>query len=188
MTVLPPRHVTGVPHHRDVPVYALTRLSTKPINRLRYIQIRQRTLFPITPLFGFAEFARFKFLIKDPQFRIGTRNYPPHEAHRNHDWEKLAIHWNSLVHMQSRSETDANKRYYYKLPSHLERHFKRTLEYKSELSTLLMGTNAAALKPFHDLLAASDNYTVTLDAQMVPEFVPKIPIGEVDKCYRQNGK
>ena len=49
----------------------------------------------------------------------------------------------------------------------------------------MMGKNAAALKPFHDLLSANDNFTLTLDAQSVPEF----PAGEIDECcHDMNGK
>ena len=50
ITALPPQQVTGIPHHHDVPVHLLTRLSTKPTNRYHYLQIRQRTLYPVTPV------------------------------------------------------------------------------------------------------------------------------------------
>jgi len=81
-------------------------------------------------------------------------------------------------------ETDSNHRLYYKLPSHLERHYKRVLAFKTERSTVLMGTNATALKAFHDLLAGSDNTVETLAAQTVPE----LPAGLKDHCYSEDGE
>ena len=57
ITTLPTRCITGIPHHHDTPVHTLTRLSTKPINRYRYIQLRQHTLYPVTPVHTYAEYA-----------------------------------------------------------------------------------------------------------------------------------
>ena len=92
------------------------------------------------------------------------------------------MYWNSEVEKQSRTETDSNKRIYYKLPSQLERHHKKTLTWKSECSTMFLGGNAAALKPFRDLLS-NDNTTETL----APVPLPEIPHGAKDDCYRERG-
>ena len=55
------------------------------------------------------------------------------------------MYWNSEVEKQSRTETDSNKRIYYKLPSQLEHHQKKTLTWKFECSTMFLGGNAVAL-------------------------------------------
>jgi len=184
ITILPPRRITGLPYHRDLPVQMLTRLSTKSVNRYRYLQLRQRSLHPITPVHTLAEYAKFKQHIHDTQIRRNTKKiYPTHEAHKTIDFEKFAVFWNSEVEKQDRTEVDSNKRIYYKLPSQLERHHKRILTWKSERSTLLMGGNAAALKPFRDLLM-KDNTASTLPAELPPELLA----GEEDHCYNEEGK
>jgi hypothetical protein len=184
ITILPPRKITGMPYHRDLPVEMLTRLSTKSVNRYRYLQLRQRSLHPITPVHTIAEYAKFKQHIHDTQIRRNTKKiYPTYEANKMIDFDKFAVFWNSEVEKQDRTEVDSNKRLYYKLPSQLERHHKRILAWKSERSTLLMGGNAAALKPFCDLLT-NDNTTTTLPAQLPPEILA----GEKDHCYNEEGK
>jgi hypothetical protein len=57
--LLPSLNLHTVPHHNDLPSQALTRLSTKPCNIYRYIQLRQRTPVPVIPVHNFAE---YKFL------------------------------------------------------------------------------------------------------------------------------
>jgi hypothetical protein len=155
--MLPQQRITGIPHHHDVLVHTLTRLSTKPVNRYRYLQVRQRALHPITPVHTYAEFKKFKNCINDTQFRKKVRkDYSPAEAYKRVDFEKLAVYWNSEVDKQDQTETDSNKRLYYKLPPQLERHHKRTLAWSSECSMVLLGSNAEALQPFRDLLAANN--------------------------------
>jgi hypothetical protein len=109
----------------------------------------------------------------------------PHQAHKLIDYDKLAIFWNQHVYTQSRVETDSNKRLYYKLPAQLERHYKRVLTFKSERATILLETNAAALKAFRDLLTDDNNTTVTLPAQNPPELPTTV---QVDQCYDEVGK
>ncbi|KAJ3836764.1 hypothetical protein F5878DRAFT_247355 [Lentinula raphanica] len=142
ITALPPRRLEGIPHHHDMPVHTLTHLSTKPHNRYRYLQIRQRTLHAVTPVHTYAEYVKFKSCINDRQFRRRViKQYSPHEAYKLIDFEKFAIYWNSEVEKQDRTEADSNKRLYYKLPTQLERHHKRTIAWKSERSTIMMGSN-----------------------------------------------
>ncbi|KAJ7208897.1 hypothetical protein GGX14DRAFT_395522 [Mycena pura] len=62
----------------------------------------------------------------------------------------------SSYYKQSRTETDSNKHIYYKFPCQLEHHHKKVLLSKSQRSTLLMGSNADALKPFFDLLTNTE--------------------------------
>ena len=47
---------------------------------------------------------------------------------------------------------------------------------------MFLGGNAAALKPFRDLLS-NDNTTETL----APVPLPEIPHGAKDDCYRERG-
>jgi hypothetical protein len=172
-----------MPYHWDFPVKMLTQLSTKPVNRYRYLQLWQRSLHPITPVHTIAEYAKFKQHIHDTQIRRNTKKiYPTHEANKTIDFDKFAVFWNSEVEKQDHTKVDSNKRLYYKLPSQLKRHHKRILAWKSERSTLLMGGNAVALKPFRDLLI-NDN-TTTLPAQLPPELLT----GEKDHCYDEEGK
>ncbi|KAJ3710654.1 hypothetical protein C8R42DRAFT_729099 [Lentinula raphanica] len=187
ITALPPRRLEGVPHHRDMPVHTLTHLSTKPHNRYRYLQIRQRTLHAVTPVHTYAEYVKFKSCINDRQFRRrAIKQYPPHEAYKLIDFEKLAIYWNSEVEKQDRTESDSNKRLYYKLPTQLERHHKRTIAWKSERSTVMMGSNMMALAPFRDLLTAEDgnNAAMTIPARPLPETI--VPPGASDHSYNED--
>jgi hypothetical protein len=185
ISTTPRKRITGIPLHCDMPVTTLTRLSTRPVNRHRYLQIRQRTVHPVTPVHTYQEYLFFKHWVSDAQFRKKTQSTPaPHEAHKLVDFDQFTIFWNRNVYTQDRAETDSNKRLYYKLPSHLERHYKRTLLWKSERATVMMGSNAAALKPFKDLLASNNDSTVELAARELPG----IPLGEEDRCFNQNGK
>lgn len=69
MTTLPSRRI---PHHHDIPVHrALTRLHTKPTNRYRSLQLRQRTLHCVTPVHTHAEYLKFRSMINERM--TGTR-------------------------------------------------------------------------------------------------------------------
>lgn len=184
ITALPQRTVTGIPHHNDVPVHLLTKLSTKPINRYRYIQQRQRTLYPVTPVHTNEEYKFFKHHMNNKLFKKNTsKKNPPHEAWRDIDFLKLTIFWNSEVHKQDRTVTDSSKRIYYKIPFQLEKHCKKVLAYKSECATVLMGSNATALKTIQDLLLA-ESTTVTLG----PLSLPELPCGPQDLSYNEKGE
>ena len=160
-----------MPYHQDLPVDMLTRLSTKLVNRYHYLQLRQCSLHSITPVHTIAEYAKFKQHIHDTQICQNTKKiYPTYEAHKMIDFDKFAVFWNSEVKKQDHTKVDSNKHLYYKLPSQLKQHHKRILAWKSEHSTLLMGGNAAALKPFCNLLT-NDNTTTTLPAQLPPEIL-----------------
>jgi hypothetical protein len=143
----------------------------------------QHTLYPVTPVHTYAEFAKFKSCINDQQFRRKTRkSYPVNDAHKLVDFEKVAIYWNSEVEKQNQTETDSSKRIYYKLPSQLERHHKKTLTWKSKCSTMFLGGNVTALKPFRDLLS-NNNVSETL----APAPLPEILRGVKDHCYQKQG-
>ncbi|KAF9037406.1 hypothetical protein BDZ89DRAFT_1011046 [Hymenopellis radicata] len=168
ITTLPPRKLEGIPHHNDLPVHTLSRLSTHPMSQYRYLQLRQRTLHPVLPVSTHAEYRKFKELINDPIFQRGHANHPPHEAYKNIDFKLLAQSWNDKVNNQDRTIAETSRRLYYKLPAQLELHHKKTILWKSEWSTLFMGENAIALKAFTDLIASDDNSTSTLPAMTLP--------------------
>ncbi|KAF9052488.1 hypothetical protein BDZ89DRAFT_1032535 [Hymenopellis radicata] len=155
ITTLPPRKLEGIPHHNDLPVHTLSRLSTRPMSQYRYLQLRQRTLHPVLPVSTHAEYP-------------GRASHPPHEAYKNIDFKLLAQSWNNKVNTQDRTIADTSRRLYYKLPAQLELHHKKTILWKSERSTLFMGENAIALKAFTDLIASDDNSTATLPAMTLP--------------------
>lgn len=172
ITTLPARKLEGIPHHNDLPVHTLSRLFTHPTNQYRYLQIRQRTLHPVLPVATHAEYRKFKELINNPTFRRGRGNHPPHEAHKNIDFKRLAQFWNNAVNEQDRTIPDTNRRLYYKLPAQLEAHHKKTILWKSERSTLFMGQNAIALKAFADIINSDENSTTTLPAVPLPTYEP----------------
>jgi uncharacterized membrane-anchored protein YhcB (DUF1043 family) len=64
----------------------------------------------------------------------------------------------------------------YKVPSQLEKHYKKTVAWKATRSTVMIGSNAAALEPLRKLLAES-NITTVYQARTLP-----------DHCYSEQGK
>ncbi|KAF9020333.1 hypothetical protein BDZ89DRAFT_1116416 [Hymenopellis radicata] len=172
ITTLPQIQVDGVPHHRDLPVHILTRLSTRPMSQYRYLQLRQRTLYPVLPVATPAEYRKFKQIINNTMFRRGRASHPPHEAYKNINFTKLATFWNGEVDVQDRTITDPSQRLYYKIPAQLELHHKKTILWKSERSTLFLGQNAAALKVFTDIINSDDNMVTTLPPISLPNDEP----------------
>lgn len=150
----------------------MTRLSTKPTNQYRYLQLRQLTLSAVVPVHTHKEYSTFKELVNHPRFRKGGKTYPPREHHKNIDFVKLAQFWNGQVDVQPRAVTDSNLRLYYKLPQQLEAHHKKTILWTSERSTLAAGSNFTARKALLDILNADSNVDV----------LPAIPLpdGELD--------
>ena len=67
------------------------------------------------------------------------------------------------------------------LLSQLERHHKKTLTWKSECSTMFLGGNAAALKPYYNLLK---NHNTT--KMLAPAPLLEIPCGVKDNCYQEH--
>ncbi|KAJ7206799.1 hypothetical protein GGX14DRAFT_637023 [Mycena pura] len=156
ITTLPRPSVIGLPHHRDTPIHTLTRLSTKPTNRCRYLQLRQLTLTPVLP------------------FQRAGQIHPPSEQWKNVDFEKFARAWNGLVDLQPHNVLDSNQRLYYKLPQQLGAHHKKTIAWSLEQSTLAEGQNFAARRPLLELLTSEHNFAHGPAALPLPEH------GEVD--------
>jgi hypothetical protein len=101
------------------------------------------------PQYTHAEFLKFKQHVLDPLFRRDVRKiYSQSQSNRNIDFDEFARFWNSEVEKQDHAETDSNKRIYYKVPSQLEKHYKKTVARRATRSTVMMGSNAAALEPF----------------------------------------
>lgn len=169
ITTLPRPRITGLPHHRDTPVHTLTRLSTKPINPYRYLQMRQLTLFPVVPVHTHKEYIMFKEHINNPMFRKGGRPHPPHEHYKNIDFVKFAQFWNIQANIQSPAIIDSNQRLYYKIPLQLEAHHKKSILLTSECSTLATGSNYIARKQFLDIMTSDDNHTTALPANPLPD-------------------
>ena len=124
ITTLPCPRISGLPHHRDLPVHTMTRLSTKPTNQYRYLQLQQLVLCAVLPVHTHQEYIMFKAHINHQKFRKSER-HPPHEHWKNVYFLKFAQFWNGLVDAQSRMITDSNQRLYYKLPLQLEVHLKK---------------------------------------------------------------
>ena len=70
-------------------------------------------------------------------------------------------------------EHDSNRRIYYKVPSQLEKHYKKSVSWRVTRSTVMMGSSAAALEPLRELFAKPNNTTV-LHARSLP-----------DRCYSE---
>ncbi|KAJ6570037.1 hypothetical protein B0H10DRAFT_1033460 [Mycena sp. CBHHK59/15] len=177
MTTLPRPRITGVPHHRDTPVHTMTRLSTKPTNQYRFLQLRQLVLCAVVPVHTHQEYLTFKANINQQKFRKGGKIYPAHEHYKNVDFTKFAQFWNELVDGQSRAVTDSNQRLYYIFPQQLEAHHKKAILWTLERSTLANGNNFTARKPLLDILNSADNSVDTLPAIPLPDAVPD---GELD--------
>jgi hypothetical protein len=177
ITTLPRPRITGVPHHRDIPVHTMTRLRTKPTNLYQYLQMRQLVLSAVVPVHTHKEYIMFKQLINNPMFRKGGKIYPPHEHYKNIDFLKFTQFWNTQVNIQSPAVTDSNQRLYYKVPLQLETHHKKSILLTSERSTLAAGSNFISHQPFLDIITADDNYVHALPANPLPDGELDLSIG-----------
>ena len=169
-----------MPHYRDVPIHTLTHLKTRPRTRLCSLQLRQRSLYPITPVHTHAKFLKLKQHVLDLLFQHDCRNVQKTNSHSNWniDFKEFAQFWDLEVEKQSHAETISNKPIYYKVPSQLEKHYKKTVAWRATRSTVMMGSNAAALELLHQLLAKPNTTTVLqLHAQSLP-----------DHCHSKQGK
>ena len=124
-----------MPHYRDVPVHTLIHLETRPRTRLCSLQLRQRSIYPITPVHTHAEFLKFKEHVLDPLFRRDVRKtYSQSQSYQNINFDEFARFWNSEVEKQNHAETDSNKCIYYKVPTQLEKHYKKTVAWRATRS------------------------------------------------------
>ncbi|KAJ3842724.1 hypothetical protein F5878DRAFT_697092 [Lentinula raphanica] len=157
ITTLPPINIEGVPHHRDLPVHALTRLSTRPTNPYLYVQLRQRSFAAILPVHTAAEYRKAKAEANNKRYRrpyalLPGHKCPAHEAWKDIDFDKLALDWNADVEGQDPGIKDPNKRIYYKLPQQLEQHYKKTLQWSISRATMFDEVNAESLRAALDML------------------------------------
>ncbi|KAF5366509.1 hypothetical protein D9757_012171 [Collybiopsis confluens] len=164
ITSLPARRLEGLPHHRDTPVHLLTRLSTRITNPYRYLQLIQRTVFPVIPVHTRKEFAEFKHLVVSDNIRSNSTNVPVSQAWKGVNYIKFAKIWNILVDAQDATHTDPNERLYYKLPEQLLRHHKKVLDWQASRATMLDGSNAALVQDHSALLHDPKRLAVVLPA------------------------
>ncbi|KAJ7182070.1 hypothetical protein C8R46DRAFT_1344713 [Mycena filopes] len=164
INILPYSNILLMPHHNDNHRYALTRFSTKPVNLYRYLQLRQRTTAAVTPVHTRREFELFQENIAS--FIPSNTSCTPETVYKVAKYNDFTIFWNRRVAAQSPAELDSSKRIYYKLPEQLERHHKKSIQWRTARATLNMGDNVAALEPIHALLRDPSRKAVVLPAIM----------------------
>jgi hypothetical protein len=162
ITILPPANILLAPHHNDNHQFTLTQLSTKPVNLYRYLQLRQRTTAAVVPVHTRREFELFQENIGS--FIPSSTNSAPEKVYKVTKYDEFARFWNRRVATQSPTELDSSKRIYFKLPEQLERHHKKSIQWKTARATLNMGENVAALEPIHALLRDPSRKAVVLPA------------------------
>ncbi|KAJ7678102.1 hypothetical protein DFH06DRAFT_1422622 [Mycena polygramma] len=90
--------------------------------------------------------------------------FTPEKVYKVTKYDDFARFWNRQVTAQSPTELDSSKRIYFKLPEQLERHHKKSIQWKTARATLNMGENVAALEPIHALLRDPSRKAVVLPA------------------------
>ncbi|KAF8177327.1 hypothetical protein K438DRAFT_1770094 [Mycena galopus ATCC 62051] len=157
---LPALNLQTCPQHND---HALTRLYTKSCNIYRYIQLCQHTPVPVIPVHTVAEYQFFKQHVG--AFPVtSAQDMPPELAWKATNYITFAVFWNQQVMMQSPQVLDAAHRLYFKLPEHLLRHHKKTLQWMLSCATLYMGSNTENLAPIQELLRDPNQLAVVLPA------------------------
>ncbi|KAF9059130.1 hypothetical protein BDP27DRAFT_1431786 [Rhodocollybia butyracea] len=167
ISTLPEHRIEGVPHHRDIPAHLLTCLSTKTTNPYRYLQLSQRTIYPVLPVHTRAEYAEFRCLIQLNVIQNSHSNVPLNQAWKGVDFIKFAKFWNNLVDAQDPSTTDSNLRLYYKLLEQLLRHQKKLLEWQASRVTMAIGSNEAMVKEHMNILK---------DPERLASVLPAVPL------------
>lgn len=162
--ILPTPNILSAPHHEDTPRFSLTQLSTKPVNLYRYLQTHQRTTAAVVPVHTRCEFAFFSENITS--FIPQKTSTSPDKVHKVTKYEDFARFWNRRVAAQSAAELAAEKRLYFKLPEQLERHHKKSLQWKTTRAALNLGDNVTALEPIHELLRDPTRKATVLPAIM----------------------
>ncbi|KAE9397154.1 hypothetical protein BT96DRAFT_996110 [Gymnopus androsaceus JB14] len=167
IAALPPRRIEGLPHHRDTPSHLLVRLSTNIISPYRYLQLFQRTIYPVVPIHTRAEYVEFKRFLRLAGIRNNRSDIPPSQAWKGIDYVKFAQMWNLKVSTQDPGITDSNERLYYKLPEQLLRHHKKSLEWQTSRATMSLGANVEKVK---------DHLNTLNDSERVAYVLPAIPL------------
>ncbi|KIK65907.1 hypothetical protein GYMLUDRAFT_257835 [Collybiopsis luxurians FD-317 M1] len=171
ISTLPAHRIEGLPHHHDTPVHLLTWLSMKITNPYRYLQLTQRTVFPVIPVHTRKEYTEFKCLLASDNIHNNRANAPITQPWKGINYIKFAKLWNILVDTQDATITDPNERLYYKLPEQLLRHHKRLLEWQASRATILDGSNAAMI---HDHLNLLQN------PERVASVLPAVALEDLD--------
>ncbi|KAJ7511032.1 hypothetical protein B0H11DRAFT_2402639 [Mycena galericulata] len=168
ITILPLANILLAPHHNDNHQFTLTQFSTKPVNLYRYLQLRQRTTAAVVPVHTRREFELFQENIGS--FIPSSTNSAPEKVYKVTKYNEFACFWNRRVATQSPTELDSSKRIYFKLPEQLERHHKKSIQWKTARATLNIGENVAALEAIHELLRDPSRKAVIIGAYQ-PERV-----------------
>lgn len=162
ITIFPSPNILAAAHHDDNPRFALTQFSTKPVNLYRYLQLRQRATAAVVPVHTRREFELFQANIAS--FIPSNTSATPEKVYKVTKYDEFARFWNRQVAAQPPAELDSSKRIYFKLPEQLERHHKKSIQWKTTRATLNMGENAAALEPIHQLVRDPSRKAVVLPA------------------------
>ncbi|KAJ7752173.1 hypothetical protein DFH07DRAFT_960610 [Mycena maculata] len=162
ITILPSPNILAATHHDDNHCFALTQFSTKPVNLYRYLQLRQRTTTAVVPVHTRREFELFQANIVS--FIPLNINTAPEMVYKVTKYEEFARFWNCQVATQLPAELDSSKRIYFKLPEQLERHHKKSIQWKTTRATLNMDENVTALEPIHQLVRDSSHKAIVLPA------------------------
>ncbi|KAJ7066294.1 hypothetical protein C8F01DRAFT_1228372 [Mycena amicta] len=162
IAILPSPNILAAPHHDDNHRFTLTQFSTKPVNLYRYLQLRQRTTAPVIPVHTQREFELFQANIAAfiPLNTAATAE----KIYKVTKYDEFARFWNRQVATQSPTELESSKRLYYKLPEQLERHHKKSIQWKTTRATLNIGGNVTALEPIRQLIRDSSRTAVVLPA------------------------
>ncbi|KAF9044693.1 hypothetical protein BDP27DRAFT_1374097 [Rhodocollybia butyracea] len=171
ITTLPLRRIEGVPHHRDVPAHLFVHLSTNIISPYRYLQLFQRTIYPVIPVHTRAKFTEFKRFLGLAGIRNNCSSVPHSQAWKGIDYIKFAQLWNLKVETQDPGITDSNERLYYKLPKQLQRHHKKSLEWQTSRATMSLGSNVVKVQGHLETLA---------DPEQVANVLPAIPLEDTN--------
>ncbi|KAJ7227290.1 hypothetical protein GGX14DRAFT_555855 [Mycena pura] len=160
ITILPAPNTLLASHHTEIPTFPLTQMSTKPVNLYRYLQMRQRSTVAVVPVHTRREFEFFQENIA--VFIPANAPTAPDKVYKVTKYNDLARFWNRRVASQSPTELAADRRLYFKLPEQLERHHKKSLQWKTTRATLNMGENVTALEPMRELLRDESRRAVVL--------------------------
>ncbi|KAL0566774.1 hypothetical protein V5O48_015230 [Marasmius crinis-equi] len=167
---LPARRVEGLPHHHDTPAHMITRLSTKITSPYRYLQLTQRTVYPVIPVHTPAEYVLFKQLISLETIRTRS-SPPPNQPWKGINYIQLAKIWNTRVDGQDPRVINSDQRLYYKLPEQLLRHHKKVLEWQASRATMQLGSNVRLVQEHMDSLR---------DPERVARVLPAVPLSEIE--------
>ncbi|KAK1232444.1 hypothetical protein PQX77_004420 [Marasmius sp. AFHP31] len=178
ISMIPARRIEGLPHHRDIPIHMLSRLSTKPTSPYRYLQLTQRAIFPVLPIHTHAERKEFKRLLGLFLMSSGSRTQSASQPWKGVNWIQFTKTWNLKVDAQDPTTTNPDQRLYYKLPELLLRHHKKVFEWQASRATLQLGSNVLMVQNHMEMLD---------DSERVSHVLPAVPLKDSQVDPTTNG-